>query len=405
VQQRTAAAEAAPRPQRRILVALVMVITLGPICIDMYLPALPELARHFNTDVRVVQLTLSVYMMGFAVSHLFYGSAADHFGRRPVLTGGLLIFLASTVGCALAESLPVLILFRFLQALGASSFLIIPRAIVRDLYGPSEMARILSYMATAMAVAPMLAPLAGGYLTTWFSWHAVFWAIAIYGLIVLGAFRFWVPESVPKRGDAGFDFGTLIRNKTALLADRRFTGLLCTITFVSCGMFAYVSGSAFVLIEHLHVRTDHFGYYYAVPVFGFIAGNTFNARMHGAISGRRVITVGLGVIFTGSLVMLGLALFRVANPFAVVGPQFLYMLGMALVLPHSFAAAMGPYPHMAATASALMGFVQVTSSAILVTVLGNFQQYGQILMGGTMSATSLLAALSFWLLVINRPRT
>lgn len=147
-----------------MLAVLVLVITLGPLCIEMFIPTMPDLAREFRAQGGLVPLTLSVYMFGFAISHLVYGAAADHFGRRPVFSAGLLIFLASTVGCALASSLPMLTGFRMLQAFGASSALIIPRAIVRDLYGPVESARIQSHMSTAMAIAPIIAPVAGGYI-------------------------------------------------------------------------------------------------------------------------------------------------------------------------------------------------------------------------------------------------
>ncbi|HEY7840572.1 MAG TPA: MFS transporter, partial [Gammaproteobacteria bacterium] len=222
----------------RLLAVLVLVITLGPLCIEMFIPTMPDLAREFAADSALVPLTLGVYMFGFAVSHLFYGAAADHFGRRPVLSAGLVIFLGSTVGCAMAQTLPALIGFRLLQAFGASSALIIPRAIVRDLYGPVESARIQSHMSTAMAIAPIVAPIVGGYLVKWHTWHWVFWVIAAYGAVAAAGFWLLVPESVPKRGESGFSLQTLLRNKAALLADSRFVGLLLCMLFIGCGLFA-----------------------------------------------------------------------------------------------------------------------------------------------------------------------
>lgn len=399
---------AAPRipPPIRLLAVLVLVITIGPLCIETFIPAMPDLARQFRPESGLVPLTLSVYMFGFAVSHLFYGAAADHFGRRPVLSAGLLIFLASTVGCALAQSLPVLIGFRLLQAFGASAALIIPRAIVRDLYGPVESARIQSHMSTAMAVAPIIAPVVGGYLVKWYSWHAVFWAIAAWGAIAAVGFRLLVPESVPRRGEAGFSLQALLRNKAELLSDRRFLGFLLCNLFIGCGLFAFVSLSSFVLIEHMGVRNDHFGYLYGLAITGFMVGTILSARLHGRVPGRRLIGIGIGLAVIGAHLMFALAAAGVMRPVALIAPHFVYLVGMGLLMPQSVAAALAPVPHIAATATALMGFLQVISSAVLVTVLGFFQDGGQVVISFTMCLMSLGALLAFSALVAvpRRPR-
>jgi DHA1 family bicyclomycin/chloramphenicol resistance-like MFS transporter len=388
----------------RLLAVLVLVITLGPLCIEMFIPTMPDLAREFRTDSGLVPLTLSVYMFGFAVSHLFYGAAADHFGRRPVLSAGLLILLASTIGCALAQSLPALIGFRLLQAFGASSALIIPRAIVRDLYGPVEAARIQSHMSTAMAVAPIIAPVIGGYLVKWHSWHWVFWVIAGYGALATAGFWLLVPESVPKRGESGFSLQTLLRNKAELLADRRFVGLLLCMLFIGCGLFAFVSLSSFVLIEHMGVQKDHFGYLYALAIVGFMIGTILSGRLHGRVPGRRLIGIGIVLAIIGAHLMFVLAATGVMRPMALIAPHFVYLVGMGLLMPQSVAAALAPVPHIAATASALMGFLQVISSAILVTVLGFFQDGGQVVIAFTMCVMSLCALLAYLRLVIGPQR-
>lgn len=380
-----------------------LVITLGPLCIEMFIPTMPDLAREFSTDRGLVPLTLSVYMFGFALSHLFYGAAADHFGRRPVLSTGLLILLASTVGCALAETLPALIGFRFLQALGASSALIIPRAIVRDLYGPEESARVQAHLSTAMAVAPIVAPIVGGYLVKWHSWHWVFWLIAGYGAVAMTGFRLLVPESVPKRGESGFSLQTLVRNKASLLADRRFVGIVLCMLFTGCGLFAFVSLSSFVLIEHMGVPKDHFGCLYAMAIVGFMIGTILSGRLHGRVPGRRLIGIGIVLTLIGSHLMFVLATAGVMRPMALIGPHFIYLVGMGLLMPQSVAAALAPVPHIAATASALMGFLNVACAATLVTLLGFFQEGGQIVIAFTMSVASLGALLAYLRLVIGPP--
>lgn len=395
----------AARPPLRLLVVLVLVIILGPLCIEMVIPAMPDLAREFRADAGLVPLTLSVYLFGFAASHLIYGPAADHFGRKPVLLAGLGIFLLSTVGCALAESVQALIGCRLLQSLGASSVIIIPRAIVRDLYGPVDSARVLSYISTSMAVAPILAPIAGSHIVEWYSWHAVFWVIAGFGAVAALGFWLFVPESVPARGAAGFDLQTLLRNKAALLADRRFRGYLLCMLCVATGLFAFISLVSFVLIEHMQVPRNRFGYLYSLAVSGFMVGTLLGGRLHGRVPGRHLIAIGIFTCVFGSLLMFILAAAGVMRPAALIGPHFIYLIGMGLVMPQCFAAALAPLPHLAATASALMGFLQITSSAVLVSVLALFQDGGQIVIAFSMCVLSLGAVLAYSALIIGPRRT
>jgi DHA1 family bicyclomycin/chloramphenicol resistance-like MFS transporter len=390
------------RPALRLLITLVFVITLAPMCVETYIPALPEVAREFGADIEVVQLTLSMYLFGFAAAHLLYGAAADHFGRKPVLFGGLALFLLSTVACALSTTLGALIAFRFLQAVGVSSVIIIPRAIVRDLYGPDDSARALSYVSMAMAAAPIVSPILGSYLVTRLSWHAVFWLIAAYGLVVTVAFRAFVPESLPERRDVGFSFGSLVRNKTTLLADRRFVGYLLCMTCVSSGMFVFISLSPFVLIEHMRVPREDFGYLYALGISGFMCGTAACGRLSGRIPARRIIGIGLSIAAAGAACMFGTAVGGVMHPAAVVASHFLYVCGMGLVMPQCFASAMAPVPHLAATASALMGFVQITVASLLVTIMGFFQEGGQVVIGLVMTVMVLLASAAFSGLVLGR---
>lgn len=396
----TSASRARPTP--RLLVTLVFVITLAPMCVETYIPALPEVARAFGADIEVVQLTISMYLFGFAAAHLFYGAAADHFGRKPVLFGGLALFLVSTVGCALSASLGALIAFRFLQGFGVSSVLIIPRAIVRDLYGPEDSARALSYTSMAMAVAPLVSPILGSELVSRTSWHAVFWLIAGYALVVIAAFRAFVPESLPERSEVGFSLRTLVRNKTALLMDRRFVGYLLCMTSVSCGMFVYISLSPFVLVDHLLVPRDRFGYLYAIGVIGYVVGTAASGRLSGRMASRRIVMLGLAVTAGGAACMYGSAIAGVMHPATVVASHFLYVCGMGLAMPQCYASAMAPVPHIAATASALLGFVQVICASLTVTAMGFFQTGGQVVIGLVMAVAVLLGYAAWSGLVLGR---
>jgi MFS transporter, DHA1 family, multidrug resistance protein len=390
-----------PSTLRRRLFILVSLIALGPLCTDMYLPALPELVRYFDSDVPTVQFTLSAYLFGFGLSQLFYGSAADHFGRRPVLLFGMGVFLLSTFGCALAQSMPMLILFRLLQAIGVGAGSVICRAIVRDLYGPSDSARIFSYMSSAVAVAPVIAPVVGGFLTTWFSWRAVFWFLAATGTAATLGFYRGIPESVPRTGTTAFNFATLVRNKQFLLRDSRFIGYVLCFTFVFTGLFTYVSSSAHVLIGFMGVKTEHFGFYFGLPVFGFIFGTQTGARLHYRASNHRLIGAGIALVIAGSLLMLVFALIGSRNPYSVVLPQMVYLFGAGMTQPRVLSSAMAPHPHIAATASSLMGFIQITFASVVVAALGYVQGESAVPMALTMCVTSALTLLAFRKLVLE----
>ena len=370
-------------------------IALGPLCTDMYLPALPGLVHYFDSDLPTVQYTLSAYLFGFGISQLFYGSAADHFGRRPVLLFGMAVFLLSTLGCTLAPSIGLLILFRLLQAIGVGAGGVICRAIVRDIYGPSDSARIFSYMSSAVAVAPVVAPLVGGFLTSWFSWRAVFGFLAIVGAVVTWEFHRSIPESVPRAGTTSFNLATLLRNKRFLLGERRFIGYVLCFTFTFTGLFTYVSSSPHVLIGFMGVKTEYFGLYFSLPVFGFIFGTQTGARLHYRFSNERLIGTGIMLVAAGTLLMLVFALAGSRNPFTVVLPQLVYLFGAGMSQPRVLSAAMAPHPHIAATASALMGFIQITFASVVVAALGYVQGESPVPMALTMCATSVLTLFAF----------
>ncbi|MBI2993100.1 MAG: MFS transporter [Gammaproteobacteria bacterium] len=227
----------------------------------------------------------------------------------------------------------------------------------------------------------------------------MFWVIAAYGTIAAVGFRLFVPESVPRRGESGFSMQTLLRNKAELLSDRRFLGYLLCMLFIACGLFAFVSLSPFLLMEHMGVRKDHFGYLYGLAITGFIVGTILSGRLHGRVPGRRLVGIGLAII--GAHVMFALAAAGVMRPAALIAPHFVYLIGMGLLMPQSVVAALGPVPHIAATATALMGFLQVTCSATLVTLLGFFQEGGQVLVAFTMCVVSLGALLAYSALVLG----
>ena len=246
------------KPTALLVVLIVALTSLGPLSTDFYLPALPAIARALHTDSAGAQLTLSVYLLGFGAGQLLVGPLSDRFGRRPVMLWGMLVFLLSTLACVFAESLAVLVGARLLQAFGACAGPVLGRAVVRDLYGPAESARMLSHVSTATALAPLLAPLFGGWLTAAWGWRATFVALTVYALMLMLAVWLLLKETNRHPDAHAMRPARMWANYRTLLADPVYRSAL----LIGCGafaaLFAFISGSPFVFIERYGIAPRAF---------------------------------------------------------------------------------------------------------------------------------------------------
>jgi DHA1 family bicyclomycin/chloramphenicol resistance-like MFS transporter len=350
--------------QFRVAALLTALVAFGPISTDLYLASLPDMARHFGTGVPTVQLTLSVFLAAFAVAMPVYGPLSDRFGRRPVILGGTALYLAATLFCVAAPSIEALIAGRALQAMGACCGPVVGRAVVRDLYPRDQAARVLSYMASAMAMAPFAAPIAGGWFHSWFGWRANFCLLAVFGAALLIAAWRILDETNRHRDVRALDPLVMLSNYRALLGDRTVLAYVLTVALSFGGMFTFISASSFVLIDVLGLPVAHFGFGFAVVIAGYIAGGLVAGRLTARVGLDRMIRAGcIGAAVAGT-VMAGLAWAGVATIAAVVLPMSGYFFCAALVLPNSTAGAIAPHPRMAGTASALVGFAQMVGGAL-----------------------------------------
>lgn len=392
----------APR-SRPVTTLLVLLVAFGPASTDLYLPALPSIARAFGTGSGAAQLTLSVFLLGFAFAMLAHGPLSDRFGRRPVLIGALLVYLAASLACALAPSMDLLILARFLQAIGACAGAVIGRAIVRDVYRPQEAARVMSFLAMAMAVAPALAPILGGWLTAHFGWQSAFLALLVFGSVAFAGVLLVLPETNLQPDPHAIRPLGLLSNYRQLLADPRFRGYVLVIAGSYGGLFAYISGSSFALIDGLGLPPDIYGYCFSAAVLGFMSGSFGSGRVTTRLGIDRTIALGNAFQLAGGLAGLGLALAGVFSIASVVAPAALFFLGSGFALPNATAGALNPFPRMAGAASALMGFLQMASAALLGTVVGHLQDGGPTAMMAAIAGSGLLAVLSHRLIVRRLP--
>lgn len=339
----------------------------GAVSTDMYLPAMPTIATAYRVMPEAVNATMASYFLGFALGQAVLGPMADRFGRKPPLFAGILGYIAASAGCAISGSIHALVIARFVQALAACSGGVIARATVRDLFTPAEMPRIFAAMMLVLGVAPMLAPFVGGYFLIWFGWRSIFWTQAAFGALALLAVFFRLKES---HGGAHRTLHPLwiARDYYALLVDRRFIGYVLATSFSNAGMFAYITGSAHVIIDIFHVPAEHFGWFFAAIAVGLIAAAQLPARLMGRVDGARLL---LGL--QAAQAVTGACLFAAAwwggGLWTIVPCFFVFVALHGAVTPATSALALHHFARNAGMASALMGTLQFGAGVVAAGLL------------------------------------
>lgn len=347
---------------------LVLMVAIGPISTDLYLPALPGIQAAFETDVASVQLTLSVYLVAFAFSQLIYGPLSDRFGRRPVILGGMALYFSASILCIFAPSMEVLIAARFLQAVGGCSSQVIVRAVVRDVHGPEKAGPTLAKIAAAMGIAPLAGPIIGGYLTDIFDWRACFVALSAAGGAALIGGYFMLGETNERRDPTATRPGRIFGNLTEMARNPAYVGYTLAAAGSYSGLFAFISGSSFVFIEVLGLAPTLYSYCFSAGVVGFMVGARIAARIRVR---NKALGWGASINLISGAAMILILLAGTQTVATVLIPMVIYMVGMGLVLPHAQAGAVAPYPDKAGAASALFGTTQYAAAAGVGLLVGH----------------------------------
>jgi DHA1 family bicyclomycin/chloramphenicol resistance-like MFS transporter len=345
-------------------------VGLGPVSTDLYLPSLPSIGTYFAATVSQTQLTLSVFMAGFALGTLIYGPLSDRFGRRPLILAGLALFSIASLGCALATSVEQLLALRLVQGVGGSAGVVLSRAVVRDLFAREEAARILSYMSGVMALAPALAPILGGWVHLAFGWRGQFAALAILGACVLAAAQALVVETNTAPNAQATRPATLLRALGHLLSHRGFLGYALTTGLAYGGLFSFISAGAFVVIGVLGVAPENFGYLFIFVAGGFVSGALIGGRLTQRLGIHALMGAGVWIGLGAGALGLSLALMGVQTLPAVIAPVAMVFFSCALVFPNAMAGAIAPFPAMAGTASSLASFLQMSLGAMIGAAVG-----------------------------------
>lgn len=387
-----------------VSVLLTAMVALGPISTDLYLPSLPAIGVALGADHGQVQLTLSVFLAGFAVSQLACGPLSDRFGRRPVILGGLVIYLAASLACAAAASIEMLIFARFCQAVGACVGPVLGRAAVRDIYGRERAARMLSYMGMVMALAPAFGPILGGFLEVGFGWRANFLVVSAVALVILVATLVTLPETNQWKSPDATQPGRIIGNYRALLRHRSYVGYVLIVACTYSGIFSFISGSSFVLIGLLGLSPLVYGFCFAAIVVGYMVGAFGSGRFTVLIGLERMVQIGTAIQVAGGLAGVALYAAGIVNVASIIIPVAIFMVGTGLAMPNAQAGAIGPFPRMAGAASALLGFCQMGLAALVGIAVGHGSGESALTMMAAIALVALGGALAYWLVVRPAPQ-
>ncbi|WP_437810502.1 multidrug effflux MFS transporter [Sorangium sp. So ce1078] len=360
---------------------------LGPLSIDMYLPSLPTLQRELGTTASAVQLTLAVYFAGLGLGQLAYGPLTDRFGRKRPLYAGLALYVLASIGCALAPNVQSLIALRFLQAVGGAAGQVVTRAVVRDLYAGAAAARVLSLLMLVMGAAPILAPTLGGWMLLVAGWRVIFALLAALGLGCLALMAAALPETAATRTER-LDLRAIGAHLRAIGRDHAFVAYTLTGAFGQAAMFAYISGSPFVLIDLFHVSPQHYGWIFGANAFGLIAGAQLNHRLLARRSPAWLLARATAATTAVGAVLLAVAVSRWGGLPAVVGSLFAFVASLGFINANATALAMDGQGARAGLASAALGSIQFAIAACASSLVGLLNDGSVRPMAAVMAACS-----------------
>ncbi|HYI54841.1 MAG TPA: multidrug effflux MFS transporter [Microlunatus sp.] len=391
------------RHPRRTILVLGMLSTFGPISLDLYLPSLPELATDLGTSTSSAQLTITACLLGLAVGQLIAGPLSDQFGRRRPLLIGLVCYLLTSLACAFAPTIELLLVLRLLQGLSGAAGLVIARAIARDLYEGRALLIFFSRLILVSGLAPVVAPLLGGQLARVTDWRGIFVVLAGFGLVLLLAGLVGVPESLPPERRSAGGLRDNVVGFRELLGDRLFLGAAFSSGLAGAAMFAYIAGSTFVLQRVYGLSPQGFSYVFGINALGIMAMSQLGARLARRWPAQRLLGAGLTMNLIGSVGVL-LTVLGGMGLVPLLISLWVMVSPVGMVFPAAATIALADYPHQAGRASSLLGLGQYIAGALVAPLVGLAGEHTAVPLGVVVVGTSLLAVLVFWRLVLRTLR-
>ncbi|KPL49243.1 MFS transporter [Xanthomonas axonopodis] len=343
----------------------------GPFSIDTIFPAFSQRSRRLAVDEVAVQQTISVYLLAYGLMSIAHGPLSDGWGRKRVILGGLLLFVAGSIGCALSRDLPTLLAFRALQGLSAVVGMIVGRAVIRDLFQGHDAQRLMSQVSMIFGIAPAIAPIIGGWLLlTGAGWPLIFWFLTGFAVVLTLTTLIWLPETHPPQARTSLRPGRLLRDYVRIGFNPRFQRLAAAGAFNFAGIFLYIASAPVLIMGHLKLGEGDFAWLFVPTIGGMTLGSFLSGRMAGRMQPVRQIRIGFICYGVAALVNLAytFAVAQIALPWAVL-PIFLAGIGMALIFPILALAVLDMYPQQRGLASSLQAFTQLMTNTVVAGVL------------------------------------
>lgn len=357
-----------------IIFTLGALSALGPFSIDMYLPGFPAIAADLHCTLPQVQLSLTSYFIGICLGQLFFGPIIDRFGRKKPLYAGLLVYLAASLGCMLSPSVEILIALRFLQALGSCAGAVVSRAMVRDIFPVNQNAHVFSLLILVVAISPIVAPTAGGYMSAAFGWQSIFLTLTIVSALILFLSYRILPESKPADPGMSLHPKSILSDFKYVLQTKQFILYVTASGFASAGMFAYITDSPLVIIEIFKVNAKHFGWFFAFNASGLIVASQLNRLLLSKYSSESIISVASIIQVVAGIILFLLTYFNIIGLAGIIALLFSYLAMQGFLFPNTSALSLAPFHTRTGIASSLMGCFQMFFSALasaIVSILHN----------------------------------
>ena len=380
-----------------ILAALAMI---GPFTIDTYLPSFPFIGADLQATPAQMQQTLSLYLFTLALMTLFHGTLSDSFGRRPVILASLALYVLTSVGCALAVSLPQLLFWRAIQGLAAGAGIIVGRAIIRDSFSGHEAQRLMSLVTMIFGIAPAIAPVIGGWLQDLLGWRAIFWFLAAYGVVLFFAAARRLPETHPFAARQPFEVRPLLRNYLRLGSDPKLVLLCLVIAFNFSGFFLYVVSAPAVIYDLLRMSEKDFAWLFVPGISGVMFGAFLSGRLAERLSPRRTVFVGYLIMCCAVIFNITYSrFFSPALPWTVL-PVMVYTVGMALTMPSVTLIALDLFPKLRGMTSSLQGFAHSLFAGLTAGLVSPLLSHSALMLACGMGGMALMGGLA-WALYLR----
>ena len=377
----------------RLILILGLLSAIGPFSIDMYLPGFPVIAASLHTTPEMLSYSLSSYFIGICAGQMLLGPLLDRYGRKRPLYGGLTIYILSSIGCAFAPTIEVLIVLRFFQAAGGCVGIVAPRAIIRDVFPVKESAKIFSMLILILGVSPIIAPTAGGYFTAHFGWHSIFIILSILTFLILLAVIFYLPES--KQPDPTFSLKPrpILASFKKVITNPQFYTYSLTGAMASAGLYAYLAGSPFVFMDLYHVTGQHYGWIFALIAAGLITSSQLNNILLRKHTSGQIIRASLSLQCIIVLILVLGTYNSWLGLYGTITCIFFYLCCQGFSFPNSSALSMAPFTKEAGSASALMGSIQMALGAGASALVGFLSNGTAIPMTTVMAGCSVTAVI------------